>query len=94
MSEASVKEQVTYIDSIQFLEFVIFSAIGKHGALPAKHETIWEETKQNRLGEVHDCFPVNCESLSSKVELKASQELRLEMHGRNRCLRHLRYWRS
>jgi hypothetical protein len=30
VSEASVKDEVTYIDSIQLLEFVIFSAIGKH----------------------------------------------------------------
>ena len=84
----------TYVNSIQLLKLVIVSAIGKHGALPAEYETIWEETEQNRLGEVHDCLPVNREALSSEVELKAGQELGLKVHRGNRCLRHLRYWGS
>lgn len=62
--------------------------------MPAKHETVGEETEQNRLGKVHNCLSVDCESLSAEVELETGQELGLKMHRRNRCLRHLRYRRS
>ena len=32
------------------------------------------------LGKVRDCFLLNCEPLSSEVELETGQKLRLNMH--------------